>query len=102
MHVALAGLLALAVAMGVGRFAFTPILPAMVADGLVDTSGGGWLAAANYAGYFVGALTAMRLALPPRTALRAGLAGVVLSTFAMGASMPMAAWASVGSCRLKS
>lgn len=95
MHVALAGLLALAVAMGVGRFAFTPILPAMVADGLVDTSGGGWLAAANYAGYFVGALTAMRLALPPRTALRAGLAGVVLSTFAMGASMPMAAWASL-------
>lgn len=93
MPVALAGLLALAVAMGVGRFAFTPILPAMVAEGLLDTVGGGWLAAANYAGYFAGALSAMRLGLAPRTALRAGLAGVVVSTFAMGISMPIAAWA---------
>jgi len=49
-----AGLLCLAVAMGIGRFAFTPILPMMglpVADG-------GWLASSNYAGYLAGALSA--------------------------------------------
>ncbi|MGO4611846.1 YbfB/YjiJ family MFS transporter, partial [Variovorax sp. 2RAF20] len=53
----IAGLLALAVAMGIGRFAFTPMLPLMIRAGSVDVAAGGWLAAANYAGYLLGALT---------------------------------------------
>ena len=53
---ALAGMVALAVAMGIGRFAFTPILPMMLHDGLLDLPTGSWLASANYAGYLVGAL----------------------------------------------
>lgn len=53
---ALAGLLCLATAMGIGRFAFTPLLPMMLHDGLVDLRGGSLLATANYLGYWLGAL----------------------------------------------
>ena len=53
-----AGLAALAVGMGIGRFAFTPILPLMQAEGALTLASGGWLAAANYAGYLAGALSA--------------------------------------------
>lgn len=51
-----AGLIALAVAMGIGRFAFTPILPMMLAERSVDLAGASLLASANYLGYLVGAL----------------------------------------------
>ncbi len=53
---AVAGLIALAVAMGIGRFAFTPILPMMLHDGVVDLHAASWLASANYLGYLAGAL----------------------------------------------
>ena len=56
LSVALAGLLALAVAIGIGRFAFTPILPMMLHDGVIDLAGASWLASANYLGYLAGAL----------------------------------------------
>ena len=42
--------------MGIGRFAFTPLLPMMLADGVVDLPGASFLASANYLGYLVGAL----------------------------------------------
>ena len=54
--IALAGMVALAVAMGIGRFAFTPILPMMLNDGVLDLPGASWLASANYLGYMLGAL----------------------------------------------
>ena len=52
------GIVALAVAMGVGRFAFTPLMPLMMRDGTLSAAAGAEWAAANYAGYLVGALTA--------------------------------------------
>jgi len=55
-RVAVAGMVALAVAMGIGRFAFTPLLPMMLHDGVVDLPTASWLASANYIGYLVGAL----------------------------------------------
>jgi len=61
-----AGLAALAVAMGIGRFAFTPILPMMQDDFALTIAQAGWLASANYTGYLAGALSAIS----PR--LRAG------------------------------
>ena len=56
LRIALAGLVALAVAMGIGRFAFTPIMPMMLHDGGVDLQRASWLASTNYLGYLVGAL----------------------------------------------
>ena len=54
--IVIAGAVALAVAMGIGRFAFTPLLPMMLADGVIDLATASWLASANYLGYLVGAL----------------------------------------------
>jgi len=59
--VALAGALSLAIAMGIGRFAFTPLLPMMLHDGVIDLHGGSALATANYLGYLAGALLCMAL-----------------------------------------
>ncbi|WP_067931109.1 YbfB/YjiJ family MFS transporter [Alicyclobacillus kakegawensis] len=50
-----AGALALFIAMGVGRFAYTPILPLMQSQARVTNSLGGFLASSNYLGYLVGA-----------------------------------------------
>jgi MFS family permease len=88
-----AALLALAVAMGVGRFAFTPLFPLMVRDRLLDSQAGAWLAAANYLGYLVGALTAGRVRVKPAALLGLGLAGTVLATAAVGWTASLAPWA---------
>jgi MFS family permease len=79
-----AGLVALAIAMGIGRFAFTPMLPLMIRAGSADVAAGGWLAAANYAGYLLGALTTARLPLTPQRIGLVSLLAIVLSTAAMG------------------
>jgi predicted MFS family arabinose efflux permease len=56
LRVALTGLACLAVAMGMGRFAFTPVLPMMLHDGLIDLRQASALASSNYLGYLLGAL----------------------------------------------
>ena len=93
MRIALAGLAALAVAMGVGRFAFTPILPMMQQDAGLSVAGGGWLASANYLGYFAGALWAGATRANAATVIRAGLAAIGISTLAMALDTGFAAWA---------
>lgn len=55
-RIIMAGMVSLAVAMGIGRFAFTPLLPMMLSDGVVDLPTASWLASANYLGYLLGAL----------------------------------------------
>jgi predicted MFS family arabinose efflux permease len=75
----------LAVAMGIGRFAFTPLLPLMVRDGALAQNAAAWLAASNYLGYLVGALTVSRLGLSLPTLIRGSVAGIALATAAMGA-----------------
>ncbi|MFZ6747517.1 YbfB/YjiJ family MFS transporter [Undibacterium sp. Ren11W] len=88
----LAGLIALAIAMGIGRFAFTPLLPMMLQDAGLSISGAAWLASANYLGYLIGALSAMGLRLVPPRAIRAGLVLIVIATFAMGYTQSFQAW----------
>jgi MFS family permease len=56
----LAGILSLVIGIGVGRFAFTTLLPPMMED-LLDVELTGRMAAANYAGYLSGALFAVFL-----------------------------------------
>ncbi|HVE54111.1 MAG TPA: YbfB/YjiJ family MFS transporter [Ramlibacter sp.] len=89
--VVLAGLLSLAAAMGIGRFAFTPVLPLMAREGQLALAFGGWLAAANYAGYFAGALTAARLPLDARRLAVVALLSTAVLTAAMAWRSP-AAW----------
>lgn len=89
---------ALAVAMGIGRFAFTPLLPMMLHDGVVDIAAGSWLATANYIGYLVGALLFMALPwlgrrvgpMPGHALLvRAGLVATVLLTAGLALPWPL-------------
>ena len=69
---------------GLARFAYVPLFPAMVAAGWVDGAGAGMLGAANMAGYLVGVLAARRVGMVIGTArtLDLGLLLVVLC-FAM-------------------
>jgi MFS family permease len=100
--IALAGLVSLAAAMGIGRFAFTPLLPIMLAERSIDIGGASLLASANYLGYLVGALActfwpwlARRFGrsnpVDAPWMVRAGLVATALVTAGMALPMP-AAW----------
>ncbi len=83
-RIALIGLAGLALAVGIGRFAFTPLLPMMLADRAITIPGGGLLATFHFVGYLMGALTAARVPLSPRALLPASLAAIGIATLAMG------------------
>ncbi|MDN5587258.1 MAG: YbfB/YjiJ family MFS transporter, partial [Brevibacterium sp.] len=51
---AIRGTLGLALAMGMGRFFYTPVLPLMVAALHWSSAPGAWIATLNYVGYFIG------------------------------------------------
>ena len=93
--VGVAAMLSLAVAMGVGRFAFTPLYPLMLQDGLLNDEGGALLAASNYLGYLVGALVAARVAARSATLMVLALIGTVMMTAAMGWTAALPAWAAL-------
>lgn len=90
---AFSGMVALAVAMGIGRFAFTPLLPMMQQDAGLPLAQAGWLAAANYLGYLVGAVAAGAIPLRAAAQLRLGLICVVVTTALMAIGQSWVAWA---------
>jgi predicted MFS family arabinose efflux permease len=85
-RLAIGGLLAMAAALGIGRFVYTPILPSMI-DALGWTKAtAGVVASANFLGYLLGALVA---GLPifsssPRRWLFVGLISSAVTTGATG------------------
>ena len=99
--IALSGTLSLAVAMGIGRFAFTPLMPMMLHDGLLDLASASWLASANYFGYLLGAILCTLQPtlwlqrgwppLPVAPMVRTGLLLTCLLTALMSVEVP-AAW----------
>ena len=92
LSLALSGMWMLAVAMGIGRFAFTPLLPMMEQDAGLSLGLGGWLGAANYVGYLLGAITAICLRASPVWTLTGSLAGIAIVTAAMGFSHGIGLW----------
>lgn len=90
-----AGIFSLLLALGVARFAYTPLLPVMQAQAGLGLAEGGWLAALNYAGYLSGALIASLisdLVLKDRL-YRIGMLLAVLSTLVMGLTTDFTLWA---------
>jgi predicted MFS family arabinose efflux permease len=83
----------LAAAMGVGRFAYTPLLPIMIDAAGLTPSQGAIVATANYAGYLAGAVIVM---LRPQWSSHRGLqclaAALVLSEVAMGITTSVELW----------
>ncbi|BDG05217.1 YbfB/YjiJ family MFS transporter [Anaeromyxobacter oryzae] len=89
------GALALAAAMGIGRFAYTALLPATQRALGIDDAVAGALASGNLVGYLAGVLVARQLVAGRArgAALRAALAATALAT-ALGAALPStSAWA---------
>jgi MFS family permease len=93
-RIALQGAAAMAAAMGVGRFAYTPILPLMHTQAGLSPQLGSELATANYAGYLAGALAgiAVPALVRSRTALRVSLVLVTVSLALMPVTRDGSAW----------
>jgi MFS family permease len=92
LRIAFAGMAALAVAMGIGRFAFTPILPMMQDDAGLTVASGGYLASANYLGYFVGSLLATRLRVRDDVAVLGSMLLIGIATLLMGFTDQYPVW----------
>ena len=92
LQAALIGMAGLATAMGIGRFAFTPMLPLMQLHNLVSLRQGSYLASANYVGYLLGALLLFAFNPLPARAAKFGLAAVAASTPAMAFTSSFSAW----------
>lgn len=86
--IVLQGAAALAAAMGMGRFAYTPILPMMTDQAGLSAAGGADLATANYVGYLLGAVAGIVLPRLVRSALV--LRGSLVTIVATLALMPVA------------
>ena len=88
---------ALAGAMGVGRFVFTPVLPLMEAQAHLTSAQASTLATSNYLGYLIGAVLGIMLPALSRARLALRVSGIVLvvTLAAMPLTRDVAAWAAL-------
>ncbi|WP_390343795.1 YbfB/YjiJ family MFS transporter [Variovorax boronicumulans] len=89
---ALACMVTLAVAMGLGRFAFTPMLPIMLSEGKLELAGGGLLASLNYLGYFFGAVSCAAIGIKASSMVRGGLLATAALLVGMGLLHSFVGW----------
>ncbi|EME71458.1 major facilitator superfamily permease [Paramagnetospirillum caucaseum] len=80
------------VGIGLARFAYSPLIPALVREGWFPASSAAYLGAANLAGYLAGALAARALgrSLGPARALRAMMMVIALSFLLCAQPLPFA------------
>ena len=86
------GLIGLVVAMGIGRFAFTPLLPLMQQDAGLTLVQGSWLATANYVGYLAGAVICISAPPHPARAILWGLISIAAVTLGMAVTNNFWLW----------
>lgn len=89
---ALACMVTLSVAMGLGRFAFTPMLPIMLHEGKLELAAGGLLASLNYLGYFVGAVSCAAIGIKASSMVRGGLLATAALLVGMGLLHSFTSW----------
>ena len=92
MLIAVSGALCLVLAMGIGRFAYTPVLPVMLGDNLLDIGTAGAIASIHFIGYAMGAFAAVYVITTPRAILLGSLVIIAVSTLAMGVTDNHAVW----------
>ena len=86
----LAAVCAIGIALGMSRYAYTPLIPALIRDGWVSVPQAGFLGGANCMGYLASCLLAIVLPryLPIRSVIRLSLAialiGGLMSAFDLG------------------
>ena len=90
--IAFTGSLGLVLAMGIGRFAYTPVLPVMLGDDLLDIGTAGAIASIHFIGYAMGAFAGAYVIAAPRAMLTGSLAVIAVSTLAMGVTDNHAVW----------
>lgn len=90
----LQGAAAMAAAMGIGRFVYTPILPLMNSQAGLSVQDGAHLATANYAGYLAGAVATFVVPglARSRAAYRVALLALVASLALMAAGTSVEGW----------
>lgn len=80
MPAVMTGVMATLAGIGMARFAYTPLLPALIQEQWFSASQAAYLGAANLLGYFIGALAAHTLSerFSARTVIRSSFAGIAL------------------------
>src|SRR5262249_33643136 len=91
-HASLAGLIVLLLGLGLSRFGYTPLIPALIHAGWFTPGQAAYLGAANLAGYLLGALAVRRLAQSLSSLLLIRFALVICTASFAACAFPLGFW----------